>query len=240
VSRWPLLIVLALTGCAAPPDSDVGSTSSHDAVIKVYDRDLQLTQPRACAIHLLQRATDESARTVEYDARVGEHAASIVYSIVAASPYPLQVSLYDPHGANTFSVAASDHALQVLGPGGALLRSVDGYDQAEAQTTVTGSGPIDDRDGLTLLGCALAGRAELGAVPAFLRNLASGGLVPGQPDVGHSTENPTPILPDWMGSVSLLGSFWLMSSCLDTSGWHCGCGQGMNDPVVGPVAGWCP
>lgn len=238
MTRLGVMLALVLAGCSASDASDVGSSSAHEAVIKVYDSEMTFSTPRSCDIYMQRRIADEAARTVEYDALVGGHAASIVYSVVKDDPFPLQVDLYDGRGVNTFSLLAADHSLQILGADGTLLRSVDGYDGNAADARVQNNGSIADADGLTLLGCALADRT-FSDVPAFLRNLTSGGLVPGQTDVGQTMENAQPILPDWKGSVSLLGAFWLGSGCLTADGWQCDCWQSMDDPVIGPVAGWC-
>ena len=228
MSRRALILVAAAVGCHAT--GDVGSNALHDTVVKIYDREIQFDQPRACDVLLERRTTDERKHIVEYNARVGGRELSIVYAIVVDDPLPLQVSLYDASGQGLFSVEAADHALEVLGSDGTLLRSVDHYDGTSAQTAVQGTGTIGDADALTLLGCALAGRTELGDVAAFLRNLSSGGMVPGQPDVGQSSENAQPILKSWTGNVTLLGAFELMSGCLDRAGWRCGCWNGQ---------GWC-
>lgn len=237
--RSMLMLAVALAGCG-PAADNVGSTASHDAVVQVYNREVQFAQPTACDIFLVQRATDENGRTVEYDGQVNGHAESVVYSIVASDPLPLQVAVYDATGMNAFTVKAADHSLQVLGPDGTLVRAVDGYDDVAAATMTHGTDQALDADGLALLGCALADRRTLGDVPAFLRNLSSGGQVPGQTDVGQSSSNAPPILPDWNGNVSLLGAFWLMSGCLGASDWQCGCYAAIDDPVIGPLTGWCP
>lgn len=237
--RRALVLLFALAGCSGLPGG-IGSSAAHDAVAKRYDQEVQFDAPRACDLYLVQRTTDEEARVVEYDAQIGGRPISIVYSIVPDDPYPLQLGVYDASGTNTFDVVAADHALEVRDVDGAVLRHVDGYDGAEGATAVSGSGQIDDADGLALLGCALADRSTLGDIAAFLRNLSSGGEVPGAPDVGQSSANSAPLLPDWKGNTSLLGAFWLMSGCLDASGWRCGCWQSMNDKVIGPVPGWCP
>ena len=181
--RLAAVMAALCAGCAGSTDP-IGSMAAHDAVVDVYHKEVQFSAPRACDIHLEQRVVDEKARTVEYDAHVGGNARSIVYSVVAGDAYPLQVALFDEKGGNTFSVLASDHALRVVDPAGNALITVDGYDGDQAHTTIAGLGSIDDADGLSLLGCALDDRTSLGSVPAFLRNLSSGGQVPGQPDVG--------------------------------------------------------
>lgn len=236
--RGALVFALVAVGCSGAPGI-VGMVSSHDSVVKLYAQDVQFDAPRACDVYLERRITDENARTVEYDAKINGHEASVVYSIVATDPYPLQVALYDATGMNTLTIGIADHTIEVLDGAANVVRVIDAYDGAQEDTTVRDSGQLDDSDGLTLLGCALADRKALGDVPAFLRNLASGGQVPGQPDVGQSSENAPPVLPDWKGGVSLLGAFWLASGCLGAEGWQCGCWQTMHDPVIGPVAGWC-
>ena len=239
MSRSVVLLVAALAGCSAAA-GDIGSSAAHDAVVDRYDKEVQFADPRACDIFLEQRATDENARTVEYDARVGTRPLAIVYSIVATDPLPLQLSLFGAGGTSLLSVRAGDHALEVFDGDGQLVRSVDQYDGPQTQTMVDGAARIADGDALTLLGCAVAGRAALGSVPAFLRNLASGGSVPGQTDVGQTSSNAPPILADWKGNVSLLGAFWLVSACLDADGWHCGCAQ-PSDPSIGSIGGLsCP
>jgi hypothetical protein len=229
MSRRALVFVATLTCCGGGP-GHIGSSAARDVVIKVYNKEIQFTQPRACDIFLERRVSDEKGRVVEYDASVNGHDASVVYALVATDPFPLHVSVFDARGRGLLFVDVADHDLEVLGPDGLLLRSVVNYDGTAAQTTVQGTVTIGDTDGLTLLGCALAGRSELGDIAAFLRNLSSGGLVPGQTDVGQSSENPQPILPHWMGGVTLLGAFKLVSGCLDRSSWHCGCWSD---------GGWC-
>ena len=239
MSRAAVAVALALAACQSGP-SDIGSSTSHDAVVHVYNQEFQFTQPRACDVLLQRRATDERARIVEYDAKVAGRQASIVYSVVANDPLPLQVGLFAARGQTLFKITADAHTLIVGGPDGSTLRSIDNYDGPPAGAVVHGTAAFDPGDGLTLLGCALADRTVLGSVPAFLRNLASGGAVTGDPDVGTSSSNAAPLLPNWNGAVSLLGAFWLMSACLDATGWQCGC-WGPPDPVVGPVGGSsCP
>src|SRR5262249_29780847 len=148
------------------------------AVVDRYDRWVEFDQPVHCKIFLRQRVTDEMARVVEYD---GDDFA-LVYSIAAGQTFPLVAQAYrgGPGAAKlAVQVEANDHDLRVLGPDGDERLRVYQYAADAATTHVEVTGPaIDDVEALEHLACALPARAELGPVPQFLLNRATGGRDP--------------------------------------------------------------
>jgi hypothetical protein len=221
---------------ACSEDTSLGSGNSGVGVVDTYEREFSFATPLPCKLFLHRRVTDEKARVVEYDARVGNSERSVVYSIVANDAYPLRADVYDGMGVRKFTVEADDHDLQVqVGDRTALV--VTNYDGSAATTKTQLLAGIEDPDGLALLACALPIRTELGPVPAFLLNRASGGRDPNEPDLAHQSSDVQPIL-GWTGHVSILGAFKLEGACLEESGWQCPCLRG-RDTLVGPTAGWC-
>jgi hypothetical protein len=228
-------------GCAVDP---VGRQGSKIAVVDSYERDYSWTDPVPCELFLHRRVIDEEARFVEYDARIDGMEISAIYSIDAKAARPVIVEVYrgSPGSAQqSLHVEAAGHDLEVISDAG-LMMVVSGYDGPSDSTTIQPRSVIDDREGLTLLACALPVRTELGPVPQFLLNRSSGGRDPENPDVSQSSSNEAPIL-NWTGAVSIAGAYLLEGACLlhgsqEKAGWDCPCLTGF-ESIAGPVNGWC-
>jgi hypothetical protein len=225
-----------LSGCL---EYDVESTPYSVAVVDEYEQPFHWDEPRPCDIFLHERVTDEESRFVEHHARVGDRELAILYSIADPSePHPLRVDVYELSGEQRLAITADDVNLVVRDALGDASYEVAEYDEAPPVTGIEAAGrPVNDPDALHLLGCALPLRAELGAVPAFLRNRATGGRLPEDPDVVEDSETSPPIL-EWNGEVTILGSLLLQAACVRADTWKCPC-MSWHDNIAGTVPGWC-
>jgi hypothetical protein len=229
-------LVSSLSACT---DLDPTETPNPIAVVDEYEQRFQWDAPRECDILVHRRITDEDARSVEYHARVGQREMAALYSIGDPdSEYPVRVAVFDLAGRQPLGVTANDRDLLILGADGEPSVEVRHYDDTAAVSRVERIGPpIKDGYALHLLGCALPLRVEMGAVPAFLRNRASGGRLPEDPDVVADPET-SPAILDWQGQGTILGALLLQASCTQPDNWKCPC-LSWNDAIAGSVPGWC-
>lgn len=227
----------APTACVALDRPDAHSQADPIAVVEVYERHFRWTDPVPCEVFLHRRITDESARIVEYDARIGEREYSILYSVRSEDSHPLRVDVFEVTGGEGFSLEANEDTVRRLGLDGSLELEVFGYGAGRQHTNVRVVVESDADAARALLGCALPLRGELGAVPQFLRNRGAGGQVPGAPDIVALPGDAPPIL-EWRGALSFAGVFLREAACTTAGGWSCPCFR-WHDPIAGTVDGWC-
>lgn len=241
MTRFELIFPLGsllLFGCmSTDPETGVQPGTDSIAVTEEYEQRFVWSEPVPCDVFLHRRMTDESARIVEYDARIGDREYSIMYSIQESDDLPLRVDLVGVNNDELFSLVADEETVRVLDEHGEVAFEVQGYAGPRGQTEVRDSGSIDAAGGLQLLACALPVRAQLGSVPAFLQNRASGGQLPSDPDVVAQPDATAPII-DWQSKLAFLGVYLLGAACTQPGGWDCACFE-WDDQLAGKVTGWC-
>lgn len=235
--KLPSLItaLLILSSCTESV-SDIDTQSDGVAAKDRYERAFRWSSPRPCDIFLHERITDEQLRLVQYTLQLDGEEYVLLYELDEDEALPIRVTAFSITGSDALIVEASDEALAVYDAAGELIYEVLGYDAQDPRLTrVLQHRELPRTKALEVMSCALPARAELGAVPAFLRNLGAGGRLPGS-DVVAMPENAPPIL-DWNSELSILGSLVLQSACT-TSTWACPCLR-WEEPYTGPVSGWC-
>lgn len=227
--------VLAATGCI-DLGSDVEMHTDGVTAKDGYEREFRWESPRPCEVFLHERITDEELRLVQYTLRIHGEEYGLLYQIDDGAELPIRATAFSLTGTDALIVEANDHDLAVYDATGALVYEVHGYDQQDAGLTrVVQHRALAHTNAVEVIGCALPARDELGAVPAFLRNLGAGGRLPGSDVVALPEEAPQ--ILEWDSELSILGALVLQSACT-TSTWACPCLR-WEEPYTGPVSGWC-
>lgn len=232
-----MIFTATLAGCGLDT-SGIHDQDHGVLIVDTYAREFVWDAPAPCTVFLHRRVTDQRSYLVEYDARVGSRELSVLFSVDPESGLPLVARVFDAGGTLLLAIEADDHALRVHDRDQVEVVAVDGYAAAKSDTLVQVNGLLEDDDALALLRCALPLRDELGAIPPFLLNREAGGRLPGDPDISSSPTEQEPLLADWDGELTLLGSFTRASLCLQRDGWDCPCFQ-LDHPAAGEIDGWC-
>jgi hypothetical protein len=232
----PVLAITAMVGGCAAPD-DVSSNNELVAVVDDYEQTYSWSDPSQCEVYLHQRVTDQSARIVEYLARVGGDELSILYAMDETAELPMRIEVVHARGGDGLAIAFDSDRMVVGDGDGNTIVSVTDYAAGEGNSAIDVGGATASPELVSLLRCALPVRRELGAVAPFLTNKEQPGRLPDAPDISQGSEDASPII-DWTADVTIPGSLVLAAACVQTDGWACPC-LAWNDQLTGLVSGWC-
>jgi hypothetical protein len=170
-------------------------------------------------------AYDERAYIIEYAVRVGEVPYWVSYAVQPNDSRPLVVEVHGEAGVMLLGVHAGDQDLIVVDAQERVLLEVDDYAAMSSQWHREPGAATIPLAVFEVLGCVLPLRTELGRVPHFLLNRASGGGVGSEPGLVHSSAEAPAIVTDWASDLSFLDAFAVQGTCLqgDSQGprWQC-------------------
>ncbi len=223
-----LSLVLSGSACITEPTRG----SHHGFVVEGIGREVAFSEPVPTRLFVDYRAVSYPGRIVEYGVEIDGVPLVVTYAIDPASERPLQTRIYDGVTfAPVLALLADDRTLEVVtGDSSAALVVRDYTDPGAARA---------DGDAMAIaaslrpvLDAVLPARAELAPVPAFWQNIDQPAGSDG--DIGHSSSSGRPLISSWAAPVSLLGSLFLQSPCLDGAGYRCPC-MHVDTPAVGEV-----
>ncbi len=221
--------VLCASACAGDPTRG----SHHGFVVDEIGRTVEFAEPVPARLFVDYRAVSYPGRIVEYGVELDGLPVVVTYAIDPSSQRPLQTRIYDGVSLTPLlALLADDRTLDVTAGDGLAALTVHDY------TDPTAAAAVGDAMAIApslrpLLDAVLPARSELAPVPAFWQNVDQ--PTGGDGEVGHTSSSGRPLLSGWAAPVSLLGSLFLQSPCVDAeAGYRCPC-MHVATPAVGEV-----